>query len=134
MNAIAAPEIALSRKATHFIRAWDALVERSSQRWAVPASALLHAEGERAAAVWEVTGSIQAASESPDEAEWAQYMARVWIATVPAAGEIVAAEYSIPKAGPPDLFMQASASGETPCRSGRSVAPARSRRDRKSVV
>jgi len=108
VSTAAAPDIALSLKAMHFIRAWDALVERSTQRWAVPASALLRAEGERAAAVWEVTGSAQAAANAVDDGEWAAYMARVWIVTVPQAGAIVAAEYSIPKAGPPDIFVQAA--------------------------
>ena len=103
-SAIAPPAVsAPPRQASQFAR----FLARESASWVRPAAAVLRAEGERAARAYQAGGE-PAALASVDEAPWLFYENRLWLATVPRAGEMTADAISPMKAAPPDPFVQAA--------------------------
>ena len=92
------------RQASQFAR----FLARESASWVRPAARLLAIEGSMAAEAYQ-RGGEAAALASVDEREWLRYLERVWLATVPRAGELVREALSPAKApGPPDPFVQAA--------------------------
>ena len=92
-------------KSSRFVREFSTFVERESVRWTPRARALLLIEGRRASEAYEEDGEA-AALASVADAPWRAYIDRVWLATVPRAGELV--NDLLVKAGPPDIFLQAT--------------------------
>ena len=72
-------------------RVWqefDTFVDSRAVRWSGRAHAILNAEGKRAAAAYEASGE-GAAIAAVDDAEWLDYLTRLWITTVPDAGKLI---------------------------------------------
>lgn len=94
-----------SRQSTQFAR----FLARESANWVRPAARLLEIEGREASEAYK-QGGEPAALAAVDEREWLRYLDRVWMSTVPRAGETTADAISPmkAKAGPPDPFMQAA--------------------------
>jgi Phage Mu protein F like protein len=98
-------------------------IERMVARWAVPMERLLLAEGRRAADAYERTASEGAALHAVDDEQYTAYLNRLWLSTVPLAGNLVADQLSPGKAAPalpplrrprapeaiPDPFVDAAA-------------------------
>ena len=99
----AAQTIPIPRQASQFAR----FLARESASWVRPAARLLAMEGSMAAEAYQ-RGGEPAALASVDEREWLRYLDRVWLATVPRAGELVREALSPAKAAPPDPFVQAA--------------------------
>jgi hypothetical protein len=97
----------LDSKAARFVAQWDTLVERMSVRFAVPAYSLLNAEGRRAAEVFAKTGREAAALGAVEDAPWEDYLSRVWLSTVPLAGELVTIHIPAPAKAAPTATAQA---------------------------
>jgi Phage Mu protein F like protein len=98
--------LALDTKTARLAREFSGLIEREAARWAPPARQRLNAEGWRAADAYKDEGTEQAALAAVVDPPWRAYIDRVWLATVPRAGELV--ERWLLKAGPPDVFLQAT--------------------------
>jgi hypothetical protein len=79
----------LDSKAARPLVEWDALVERLAVRFAVPAHSLLNAEGRRAGEAFAKTGLESASLAVVVSEPWEDYLNRVWISTVPPAGDLV---------------------------------------------
>lgn len=104
--AAAPAEISITRQAAQFAR----FLDREEARWVRPAAAILAREGARAAQAY-LDGGEDAALDSVSEEDWTRYLWRVWISTVPRAGEFVTdAIEPMKAAAPPDPFMQAALS------------------------
>ena len=91
-------------------RVWqefDAFVEGRTGRWAGRAEAVLYSEGNRAAAAYARSGE-GAAIEVVDDAEWAEYISRLWITTVPEAGKIIEPYIAAAKAAVADPLLIAA--------------------------
>lgn len=102
MSAAASTQASITRQAAQFAR----FLEREEARWVRPAAVVLAREGVRAAGAYR-QGGEGAALNSVDEREWERYIERVWLSTVPRAGEFVTDQIVV-KAAPPDPFMQAA--------------------------
>ena len=101
----ATADLAIDIKSARFVREFSTFVERESVRYTPRARALLAIEGRRASEAYEEAGEA-AALASVADAPWRAYLDRVWLATVPRAGELV--NELLVKAGPPDIFLQAT--------------------------
>jgi hypothetical protein len=97
-----------SLKADRFASQFARFLEREEARWVRPAAVVLGREGVRAADAYRQGGEA-AALNSVDEREWERYIERVWLSTVPRAGEFFSDQLAM-KAAPPDPFMQAAIS------------------------
>src|SRR5262245_26777577 len=80
----------LDIKAARFTREFNAFVERAAIRWERVAARILTGEGERAARAYE-SGGAAAAVAAVLPPQWRAYLDRVWLSTVPPAGELVSA-------------------------------------------
>lgn len=95
----------LDIKTSRGAREFYAFIVRESVRWDPPARRVLLAEGRRAALGYEAGGEPAALAAVTDP-PWRKYMDRVWLSTVPRAGDLVSEQ--LVKAAPPDLFLQAA--------------------------
>ena len=103
----AATELKLSPGASRFLQTFDAYTLGASARWEKIATARLLGEGAEAARAYERPGGGEAAALAAVSPEvWRKYITRLWLTTVPAAGELVSAQ--LIKAAAADLFIQAA--------------------------
>lgn len=102
--AAAAAGITLDLKASRFTAQFNLYVNRAIVRWEPRASAILIAEGNRAARGYLDQGEA-GALDGVLAPVWRTYLDRVWMSTVPKAGELVSV--LLGKAAP-DVFVDAA--------------------------
>ena len=75
------------KRQSQYYTQMDTLIDKSAVRFARPAEAILAAEGRRASAAY-IDGGRSAAIAEPSADVWMDYLTRLWIVTVPDAGEL----------------------------------------------
>jgi F like protein len=84
-------------KSARVWREFDTFVRRQAVRFETRAASILASEGLRAAEAYEEYGEA-AALDAAEIEEWRRYVSRVWLSTVPAAGELVTLALKAPQA------------------------------------